>query len=48
MNIHPSLVDGYKLLPEAVPEFSLPLLLIVIAFSGIIFVTKIKTKIGLK
>ncbi len=48
MNIHPSLVDGYQLLPEAVPEFPLPLLLIVIAFSGIIFATKMKTKIGLQ
>lgn len=48
MNIHPSLVDGYQLLPEAVPEFPLPLLLIVIAFSGIIFATRIKTKIGLQ
>ena len=48
MSIHSSLVDGYKLLPEVVPEFPLPLLLIVIVFSGIIFVTKIKTKIGLQ
>ncbi len=46
VGIHPDLEAGYKIENAAVPEFPLPLLLIVIAFSGLIFATRMKTKIG--
>lgn len=43
--IHPNLITGYSI--QVVPEFPLPVLLIIVAFAGVVFVTKMKPKIGL-
>jgi len=43
--IHPNLITGYNI--QVIPEFPLPILLIIVAFAGVIFVTRMKPKIGL-
>lgn len=55
-NLHPSLIDAYKISLEsesgihnpqsAVPEFPLPALLIIVSIAGVIAATRLKSRIG--